>query len=130
VDGARLAKAVRRGLRLRCPRCGEAPLFTGLVRMRPRCPVCGLQFERETGYFIGAIYINYGLTVGLAVAGYFLLEAWLAPSTAWQVVIWGAFAVLFPLWSFRYSKAIWLALDHFVDPTEGGRPGPGPADAP
>jgi hypothetical protein len=36
--------------------------------------------------------------------------------------VWGAFAVLFPLWSFRYSKALWLALDHLVDPT-GGEPG-------
>ena len=130
MDRTRLALAVRRGLGLRCPRCGGASLFTSLVRMRPRCPVCGLPFERETGYFIGAIYINYGLTVGLAVAGYFLLEAWLAPSTGWQVTIWGAFAVLFPLWSFRYSKAIWLALDHLVDPTEGGSPGPGSASAP
>jgi uncharacterized protein (DUF983 family) len=94
--------------------------------MAPRCPVCGLTFEREAGYFIGAIYINYGLTVGLAVVGYFLLEAWLAPPTRWQVALWGAFAVLFPLWSFRYSKALWLALDHLVDPTDAGgasRPG-------
>jgi len=86
--------------------------------MTPRCPVCGLVFERETGYFIGAIYINYGLTVGLALAGYFVLEAWLAPSPAWQAAGWGLFAVLFPLWSFRYSKALWLALDHLVDPGE------------
>jgi uncharacterized protein (DUF983 family) len=126
VDRARVSLAIRRALGLRCPRCGEAPLFTGLVRMLPRCPVCGLLFEREAGYFIGAIYINYGLTVGLAVGGYFLLEAWLAPSPRWQVLVWGAFSVFFPLWSFRYSKALWLALDHLVDPTEGaGPPRPG-----
>lgn len=123
MDRARVVQALRRALGLRCPRCGGAPLFTGLVRMPPRCPTCGLVFEREAGYFIGAIYINYGLTVGLAVAGYFLLEAWLAPSAGWQVAVWGLFAILFPLWSFRYSKAFWLALDHLVDPTDtGGEP--------
>jgi len=89
--------------------------------MHARCPACGLPLERETGYFIGAIYINYALTVGLAVAGYFVLDAWWAPSPAWQVGIWSAFSVLFPLWAFRYSKALWLALDHVVDPA-----GPGP----
>jgi hypothetical protein len=89
--------------------------------MPANCPVCGLVFEREAGYFIGAIYINYGLTVVLALAGYFLLEAWLAPPVGWQVAIWSVFAVIFPLWSFRYSKALWLALDHLVDPT-GGTP--------
>ena len=125
MDRARVSLALRRALGLRCPRCGGAPLFTGLVRMQVRCPVCGLVFEREAGYFIGAIYINYGLTVGLAVAGYFALEAWLAPSAGRQVAVWGAFAVLFPLWSFRYSKAFWLALDHLVDPTDtGGEPRP------
>jgi uncharacterized protein (DUF983 family) len=124
VDGARVSLALRRALRLRCPRCGRGPLFAGLVRMPPHCPACGLVFEREAGYFIGAIYINYGLTVLLALGGYFALEAWLTPSPGWQVAIWGAFAILFPLWSFRYSKAIWLALDHLVDPA-GGEPGPG-----
>jgi uncharacterized protein (DUF983 family) len=122
VDLSRASLALRRALGLRCPRCGQGRLFTGLVRMPARCPVCGLLFEREAGYFIGAIYINYGLTVGLAVAGYFALEAWLAPSPGWQVTVWGAFVVLFPLWSFRYSKAFWLALDHLVDPTEAGGP--------
>jgi uncharacterized protein (DUF983 family) len=90
--------------------------------MLERCSACGLVFEREPGYFIGAIYINYALTIGLALAGYFLLEAWLTPSPLWQVGVWGTFAVLFPLWSFRYSKALWLALDHLVDP-RGGEPG-------
>ena len=125
MDRARASLAVRRALGLRCPRCGRGALFAGLVRMPTHCPVCGLTFEREAGYFIGAIYINYGLTVGLAVAGYFALEAWLAPSAGRQVAVWGAFAVLFPLWSFRYSKAFWLALDHLVDPTDaGGKPRP------
>jgi hypothetical protein len=94
--------------------------------MPARCPVCELVFEREAGYFVGAIYINYGLTVLLALGGYFALEAWLAPSPGWQVAVWGAFVVLFPLWSFRYSKALWLALDHLVDPTAGEREPGGP----
>jgi uncharacterized protein (DUF983 family) len=117
---ARAWLALRRALGLRCPRCGGAPLFDGLVRMRPRCGACGLVFERETGYFIGAIYINYAVTVGLALAGYFALEAWWAPPVGWQVGLWSLFVVLFPLWSFRYSKALWLGLDHLVDPAESG----------
>ena len=58
MDRARMVQALRRAMGLRCPRCGRSPLFTGLVRMVPRCPVCGLDFERETGYFIGAIYYH------------------------------------------------------------------------
>jgi uncharacterized protein (DUF983 family) len=125
---SRLALARRllaRALRLLCPGCGAASLFERGFRMRPRCPACGLVFEREAGYFVGAIYINYGLTVTIALAGYFLLDAWPTPPLRVQVGLWGAFAVLFPLGSFRHSKALWLALDQLVDPT-GSRRGGGP----
>ena len=32
--------------------------------MHERCRACGLKFEREDGYFLGAMYIGYGLGVG------------------------------------------------------------------
>jgi uncharacterized protein (DUF983 family) len=88
--------------------------------MRDECPVCGLRFEREPGYFVGAIYINYGVTVVIALAGYFLLDAWWAPAVGWQLALWMPFVVGFPLWAFRYSKVLWLAIDHLVDPPDPG----------
>lgn len=116
MDLDRIRRVMGRGLRLRCPGCGEGRVFDGLFRMGARCPACGLEFEREPGYFVGAIYINYGLTVLSALAGYFVLEAWLAPPVGWQLAVWAPFTVLFPLGSYRYSKTLWLALDHLVDP--------------
>jgi uncharacterized protein (DUF983 family) len=93
-------------------------MFEGWFRMRSRCPGCGLVFEREPGYFVGAIYLNYGATVVIALLGYFGLGAWLGLTVGQQLAIWGTFAVLFPLWFFRYSKSLWLSLDNFVDPTD------------
>jgi uncharacterized protein (DUF983 family) len=90
--------------------------------MRARCPACGVTFEREPGYFVGAIYLNYGVTTLIAVAGYFALDAWLAPAPLTQVALWAVFAVVFPLWFFRYSRGLWLSLDYLVDPVEP-RPG-------
>src|SRR3954470_21955357 len=51
---------------LLCPRCREAkiftrPLYTGVPAMHTTCPACGLKFEREPGYFLGAMYISYAL---------------------------------------------------------------------
>ena len=31
--------------------------------MYENCPVCGLKFEREQGYFVGALYVSYGLSI-------------------------------------------------------------------
>ena len=40
--------------------------------MHHHCPVCNESFERETGFYYGAMYVSYGLTVGFGV-GLFLL---------------------------------------------------------
>lgn len=84
--------------------------------MAPECATCGLRFERAPGYFVGAIYINYGVSAVLALGGFFVLWAAfdLAPSR--QLAIWGPFVVLFPLWFFRYSRSLWLALEYFLNP--------------
>src|SRR5439155_12681997 len=47
-----------RGLTRRCPRCGGGNLFKRWFRMVPDCPRCALHFEREPGYWVGAVAIN------------------------------------------------------------------------
>ena len=103
-------------LRLRCPRCGRAPLYRGWFTMNEVCPVCYLKFERAQGYWVGAIYVNYAVTTLVAVAGYFVLWARTELSTATQLAIWLPFCVAFPLWFFRYSRSLWLAVEYGVNP--------------
>ena len=122
MDWSRARRVFGRGLRLLCPRCGAAKVFAGPFRMHERCPACGLHFEREPGYFVGAIYLNYGATTLITMGGYFLLDAWLGLALGLQLLVWGTFAVGFPLWFFRYSKSLWLSLDYLVDPVDP-RPG-------
>jgi uncharacterized protein (DUF983 family) len=84
--------------------------------MHERCAVCGLRFEREQGYFIGAMYINYGVTVILALLGSFALEAWAQPSLTQQLVLWVVFGTVFPVLFFRHSRGLWLGFDYIFDP--------------
>jgi len=84
--------------------------------MARRCALCGLRFERAPGYFVGAIYINYAVTVGLAVGGYLLLWSLTGLSTAAQLALWVPVVALFPLWFFRYSRSLWLAVELLVNP--------------
>jgi uncharacterized protein (DUF983 family) len=46
-----------------CPRCLQGKVFGKLWKMNRRCPACGLEFEREPGYYLGAMYFSYGLAV-------------------------------------------------------------------
>ncbi len=84
--------------------------------MKQECAVCHLRFEREPGYFVGAIYLNYAATAVVAIGGYLLLDAYAALTVIEQVLLWGVFSVTFPLLFFRYSKSLWLSLDHFINP--------------
>jgi|SRR5689334_19453723 uncharacterized protein (DUF983 family) len=113
---ARLARAEGRALCLRCPRCGRAPLFRGWFSMNTVCAACDLRFERAPGYWIGAIYVNYGVTVSIAVTGFFLLWALADWPTGWQLALWIPFVVIFPLWFFRYSRSLWLGLEYALNP--------------
>jgi uncharacterized protein (DUF983 family) len=101
---------------LRCPRCGATPLFISWFRMREACPLCGLHFERAQGYWVGAIYVNYGVTTLIALAGAFALWGWLGIDMLPQLLLWLPFCALFPLWFFRYSRSVWLAVEFFVNP--------------
>ena len=103
---------------LRCPRCTEGALFQGFFSMRARCSVCDLVFEREPGYFVGAIYINYTVTAVLTIGGFLILDAYTNVSLALQIALWSGFGIVFPLWFYRYSKSLWLAIDHLFSPED------------
>ena len=42
-----LRQAIWRGLRGRCPRCGEGRLFGRFLKVRPECDGCGLEFHHH-----------------------------------------------------------------------------------
>jgi uncharacterized protein (DUF983 family) len=85
--------------------------------MHDTCVHCGLKFEREQGYFVGAIYVNYTATVLIAVPGFFILDALTGIDIRQQLAIWVPFAVVFPLIFFHHSRSLWLVLDHLVNPS-------------
>jgi uncharacterized protein (DUF983 family) len=99
----------------RCPRCREGRPFRGLYGMEPRCSECGTVFEREPGYWLGALYFSYGL--GLILAAPVALWMYASGASAGAIVL-AAMAQL-ALWSpltFRYARLFWLYLDQRIDP--------------
>lgn len=101
------------GIRLRCPNCPDQPLFRSFFGMNPACPDCGYVYEREDGYYIGAIYINMVVTLSIIVIGYYLLDGYAGLTLLTQFIVWGLFSAFFPLLFFRYSRGIWINLDYF-----------------
>ena len=114
---------------LRCPLCGQSPLFIPLRKTRSLynwlmpldgCPRCGYAYEREPGYFLLAIWaINYGFGSILGLAIYFFLE-WKYPNMDILKVLALVISpiIFFNVFFVRHSKALFLALDLFFDPLE------------
>jgi hypothetical protein len=85
--------------------------------MNDFCPVCELQFEREPGYFLGAMYISYPLSLpilGLLI----LLGHWLLPSWRIELVILLAAVLFLPFMPvvFRYARVLWIYFDRWACP--------------
>ena len=108
---------IGRALRLRCPRCGTGKLFVGWFTMPERCSECRLKFQRAPGYYLGSIYINYGLTAVLITVLYFVLHFGVGWTNRELTLPLAVVFVGFPLFSFRYARALWLAMDCHIDPS-------------
>jgi uncharacterized protein (DUF983 family) len=118
---AGLAAALWAALRLRCPRCRKGRVFHGSFAMNTTCPVCGLRFEREPGYFLGAMYFSYFLSIPLIGALLlFWLWLWRGLAWEWQVLLAGLSAIPFAPWLFRISRVLWIYFDRWVSPGEHG----------
>lgn len=106
-------------LRLRCPACQRGQLFAGTFKMLPRCPLCGLPYFRESGYYIGAMIVNYAVTMAI-VLGVFLLSLLLPDfwATAVNLKLFGmaVLTIAVSLAITRHCRSFWLAMDFWLEP--------------
>jgi uncharacterized protein (DUF983 family) len=109
-------------LHQRCPRCRVGKIFhhsifLGFPKMQEECSVCHLRYEREPGYFLGAMYISYGLGLPVIALFAFLIWAatgwWITKDVLWAVVL---FLPLAPAITFFLSRVLWIYLDQKFDP--------------
>jgi uncharacterized protein (DUF983 family) len=108
----------------RCPRCGAGHLFRRWFTIVARCPRCQLHFERESGYWTGALAINIGVTTVVFVIVFAVALAITIP----EVPVLPILAVLVPLMIavpivyYPFSKTLWMAVDRAIlqhlDPNE------------
>jgi uncharacterized protein (DUF983 family) len=112
------------GFTRRCARCGAGHLFRNYLTMVPDCPNCGLHFERESGYWAGALAVNMMATGGLfAIVFVALLVATVPNIPVLPIIIVLLPIALFgPVVYYPFSKTVWVAIDRAflqrLDPNE------------
>lgn len=100
----------------KCPSCHKGNVFISnnpynlkeFDKMHQTCTCCGEKYEKEPGYFYGAMYVSYGLMVGWFVitwaANTFIFNADIINYLIFLI----ATIVLFMTLTFRISRLIWL----------------------
>ena len=113
---------ISRALGRRCPRCG-GPAFDSWYAMDENCGQCGLKFEREPGYWVGAVIINTVVIFAtfLVSFGGMVLLTW--PEVPWAAVLAVTLTInlVVPIVFYPISKTLWLALElswHPLEPDE------------
>lgn len=98
----------------KCPKCTKGNIFRSsgnifLLRapiMHEYCPECNHKFEKEPGYFVGAMYISYALAVLEMLLLFACIFSFLSSTGILVVLATGL--ILFSLFNFRYSRIIWI----------------------
>jgi hypothetical protein len=86
--------------------------------MNPHCGHCRYIFERGPGYFLGSMYINYGVTAGVMIPMLLGLMFWTEFAAELIIPLLLAFCLTFPVWFSRYARCLWMAFDLAFDPPE------------
>ncbi|MBU2061763.1 MAG: DUF983 domain-containing protein [Bacteroidetes bacterium] len=99
-----------------CPRCHKGKVFetsngynlAKFSKMHETCSHCGLKYEKEVGFFYGAMYVSYGLTSGFFIISYVLDQLYFQAET-WKFIVFvlSTYVLLMPL-TYRFARLIWL----------------------
>jgi ribosomal protein S27AE len=105
-------------VRLKCPNCGKGSVFvkdkstfTIFPRMHSSCGQCHYRYDREPGYFLGAMYASYALAVFEGIVA-FLLAFFLLPglSTFGLALVPALTILLMAGPNYKLSRVIWMNL--------------------
>jgi uncharacterized protein (DUF983 family) len=106
-------------LTCRCPRCGKGRLFSGLIRLRPACEACGLDFTRMDvgdGFTVPILMLLGFIIIGAAI----WFDFTYSPPLWAHAVIWPPVTVVLAVLMTRYLKSFLAVQQYHVRKAEMG----------
>jgi uncharacterized protein (DUF983 family) len=105
-------------LKIKCPKCHGGDLFCnnnpyqfkGFFDMPDNCPKCGQDFQIEPGFYLGAMFVSYALTIGLNI-GVFVVFLLFDAYSLIPFLIAAALVLMITIpYLTKVSRSIWIAL--------------------
>ncbi|WP_300664194.1 DUF983 domain-containing protein [Fluviicola sp.] len=110
--------------KMKCPRCQEGEFFIShpydmknLGKIHSNCSKCGLKYEKEVGFYYGAMYASYALGVALFVTCWVSFNFFFPGAGTWtQIAIISGLSIFLSPYLYALSKIIWANLFFSYDP--------------
>ncbi|MNJ84425.1 hypothetical protein D3C87_18780 [compost metagenome] len=110
--------------KMKCPRCQEGEFFIShpydmknLGKIHENCSKCGLKYEKEVGFYYGAMYASYALGVALFVTCWVSFNLFFPNAGTWtQIAIISGLSIFLSPYLYALSKVIWANLFFSYDP--------------
>lgn len=109
----------------KCPVCHEGDVFESreiynlkkFDKMPERCAHCGHKFEIENGFWYGAMYVSYALTVAISVTTFVLTYLIYPEASVWLYISLIVIALIgmAPI-TYRTSRLVWMNFFTHFDP--------------
>ena len=108
----------------KCPKCHQGKVFSknsaydlkNLFKMEQVCDHCGERYEKEPGYFYGAMFVSYALSAIVFFIFLVLDFTFLHLGLSLLLILIPAVLIFSPV-TFRWSRLIWLNLFIKYDPS-------------
>jgi uncharacterized protein (DUF983 family) len=115
IDIPSFPNLLRRCVLLLCPVCGDDSIVKAPFRLKDRCSSCRASFQREQGFFVGAILVNVVTTELVILLAYLASLPVINGYYQYVLALLFLIAVSFPVGFYHHSWSIWLTFDHLVE---------------
>ena len=100
----------------KCPNCHGDDVFINksyfnlkqFDKMHKKCTQCGLLYEKEPGFFYGAMYVSYTLMVIWFVFTWGINSFFIHADAFYYLTFLSISIVLLMTYTFRISRLIWM----------------------
>ena len=100
----------------KCPKCHEGDFFKYKLSFAPKkitelhenCPICGLKYMIEPSFFYGAMYTNYGITVGMSIITFLISSLIFGANLLQSFAVILIILILMTPINLRLSRIIWI----------------------
>lgn len=110
----------------KCPHCHKGNFWETsnpydlkrFSKMNTRCPVCNEDFKREPGYYFGATYVSYGMTVAFGIILYAILYGLFEIEVVPFLITFSILLILLLPVFYRLARITWINMFVHYSKTE------------